>query len=490
MNATLRGPLGLISLDQNVLSIGRSRQNRLVLAHPQVSSKHAEIQPLGEGRFQLVDVGSKNGTSVNGLRLTAGTPYPLSDGDKLLLGGPGGLELLFAWSAAPAQAAPPLPNPLTTTDQEPKEPTRPSGRHAPVRVATPAAVPAPPPLAPGAWPPPQPAGPPAPPLPAQAPGVPLYPAGQPVAPAPTPLPAAVSTIKRARRPPMIVLIGGALLVLVLIVAGIGLGGKVLGHAAPAAAASTPANTSAPTPTAAPAVIQTANITLQGKATTVLTTAQGRTLYYFTPDTATKTACTGSCIASWPPLLFQGSGTPTASPALPGTLSVVTSANGPQVAYQAHQLYTFKGDTAPGQANGQGKGGKWFVATPNLTENGSTPPLIQTANVSIGGKSTTILTTAAGLTLYYFTPDTATTSACTGGCATTWPPLLFSGSGTPTASPALPGTLSVQQDANGAQVEYNGHFLYTFAGDTAPGQTNGQGKGGKWFVATPTLAVQK
>ncbi len=42
------------------------------------------------------------------------------------------------------------------------------------------------------------------------------------------------------------------------------------------------------------------------------------------------------------------------------------------------------------------------------------------------------------------------------------------------------------DANGNQGEYNGHPLYTFASDTAPGQTNGEGVGGIWFVATPGL----
>jgi predicted lipoprotein with Yx(FWY)xxD motif len=45
------------------------------------------------------------------------------------------------------------------------------------------------------------------------------------------------------------------------------------------------------------------------------------------------------------------------------------------------------------------------------------------------------------------------------------------------------------DANGSQVEYNGHPLYTFSGDTAPGQTNGEGLFGMWFVATPNLPVQ-
>lgn len=129
--------------------------------------------------------------------------------------------------------------------------------------------------------------------------------------------------------------------------------------------------------------------------------------------------------------------------------------------------------------------------------GSTPttapatsgPVIKTATATVKGASQTILTNAQGMTLYYFTPDTATSSACTGGCATAWPPLQFQGSGTPTSATSLPGTLSAVSDGNGTQVEYNGHPLYTYSGDTAPGQTSGEGILGKWFVATSSLSAQ-
>ena len=125
-------------------------------------------------------------------------------------------------------------------------------------------------------------------------------------------------------------------------------------------------------------------------------------------------------------------------------------------------------------------------TPNA--GGTSSALIQTATVSVKGQSQTVLTNAKGLTLYYFTPDSATQSACSGQCAQTWSPLFFTGSGSPTSSANLAGQLSVLQDVNGSQVEYNGHLLYTFAGDKAPGQTNGQGLFGKWFVATPDLSA--
>src|SRR5438874_731919 len=120
---------------------------------------------------------------------------------------------------------------------------------------------------------------------------------------------------------------------------------------------------------------------------------------------------------------------------------------------------------------------------------SSAAIIKTTSATVNGQSVTILTNAQGMTLYYFKPDTATTSACTGTCASNWPPLIFTSSGSPASANALPGTLSVVTDANGQQVEYNGHLLCTFSGDTTPGQTNGEGIKGVWFVATTTLSVQ-
>ena len=124
-----------------------------------------------------------------------------------------------------------------------------------------------------------------------------------------------------------------------------------------------------------------------------------------------------------------------------------------------------------------------AATP--TTPASSGAVVQTASATVGGKSVTILTDAHGMTLYYRTSDTAS-SVCSGGCAQAWPPLLFSGSGTPSSSGTLPGKLSVMNNANGAQVAYQGHPLYTFASDSAPGQTSGQGVANVWFVATTTL----
>jgi len=126
-------------------------------------------------------------------------------------------------------------------------------------------------------------------------------------------------------------------------------------------------------------------------------------------------------------------------------------------------------------------------TPAATTPTSSNALIKTATATVKGKSETILTNAQGKTLYYFTPDTSTASACTSSCAQNWPPLLATGSGTPTSATTLPGKLGMQTTANGNQVEYKGHLLYTFSGDSGAGQTNGEGLFGKWFVATPDVS---
>jgi len=97
---------------------------------------------------------------------------------------------------------------------------------------------------------------------------------------------------------------------------------------------------------------------------------------------------------------------------------------------------------------------------------------------IGG--TTVLTNARGFTLYSFAPDTPSTSKCYGSCAAYWPPVT----GTAAASPGLPGRIGTITRTGGArQLTYNGHPLYTYIGDTAPGQAHGNNlnlNGGLWL----------
>jgi predicted lipoprotein with Yx(FWY)xxD motif len=98
--------------------------------------------------------------------------------------------------------------------------------------------------------------------------------------------------------------------------------------------------------------------------TVLTNAQGRTLYWFAPDTATRSACYGTCAAYWPPVR----GAATAGPGVTGRLGTITRSDGPvQATYDGHPLYTYVGDTGAGQANGNRlnlNGGLWYEVTPS------------------------------------------------------------------------------------------------------------------------------
>ena len=106
--------------------------------------------------------------------------------------------------------------------------------------------------------------------------------------------------------------------------------------------------------------------------------------------------------------------------------------------------------------------------------------------TIGGAQ--VLTNSAGLTLYSFAPDTSTTSKCTGSCATYWPPVK----GPATAGSGVTGTLGVITRPDGTmQATYDGHPLYTYVGDSAPGQNKGNGlnlSGGVWHEVTVSGAA--
>jgi predicted lipoprotein with Yx(FWY)xxD motif len=91
--------------------------------------------------------------------------------------------------------------------------------------------------------------------------------------------------------------------------------------------------------------------------------------------------------------------------------------------------------------------------------------------------------ANGMTLYLFTKDSAGTSNCSGGCASNWPPLTVTGQ--PVAGTGVNASLlGTTARADGStQVTYNGHPLYYYKADHAPGDENGQGVGGVWYVVS-------
>jgi predicted lipoprotein with Yx(FWY)xxD motif len=115
-------------------------------------------------------------------------------------------------------------------------------------------------------------------------------------------------------------------------------------------------------------------------TKVLTNAKGFTLYWFAPDTATKSNCNGACAKFWPPV----KGPATAGSGVTGKLSTITRSDGStQATYNGHPLYTFTSDTAPGQAKGNGintAGGLWH----EVTVSGATVPVAHSSSSSKSG----------------------------------------------------------------------------------------------------------
>ena len=124
-------------------------------------------------------------------------------------------------------------------------------------------------------------------------------------------------------------------------------------------------------------------------------------------------------------------------------------------------------------------------SPVSGSSGTSSTTVKTAR--IGG--VTVLTNAKGFTLYTFALDTAGKSNCNGACAHYWPPQH----GPASAGPGVTGKLGTTKRSDGStQVTYNGHPVYTYIGDTAPGQAHGNGlklSGGTWHeVAVAGMAA--
>jgi len=99
----------------------------------------------------------------------------------------------------------------------------------------------------------------------------------------------------------------------------------------------------------------------------------------------------------------------------------------------------------------------------------------------------ILVDSQGRTLYLFQKDAGTKSACTGACATAWPPLRATGKPTVGTGANAALVATTPRSDGRPQVIYNEHPVYRYQGDKNPGDTNGQGLtafGGSWFALSP------
>jgi predicted lipoprotein with Yx(FWY)xxD motif len=131
--------------------------------------------------------------------------------------------------------------------------------------------------------------------------------------------------------------------------------------------------------------------------------------------------------------------------------------------------------------GDDNGGGTTAASQSPTTPSGQAGTISAQNVSNLG---TILVDSNGRTIYLFEKDSGTKSSCFGGCAPSWPPVRAKGK--PAVGSGLDDSLvgTTPRSDGAAQITYNSHPLYLFAGDQSAGQTNGQGLtefGGSWFA---------
>ncbi len=198
----------------------------------------------------------------------------------------------------------------------------------------------------------------------------------------------------------------------------------------------------------------------------LTGSSGMTLYYFTRDVLGQSNCTGQCVDFWP--LFQAEEV-IAPPGLDAAdFSTINRDDGQkQATYKGWPLYYYANDVAPGDANGEGSQGVWYVIKEPFYN------VMTMTNEALGN----YLADAEGMTLYLFANDNANQSNWTGA---SWPTFYNEDIiATSNLNPADFGTIT--RDDGDKQTTYKGWPLYYFANDTAPGDTSGEGVGGVWFT---------
>ncbi len=202
-------------------------------------------------------------------------------------------------------------------------------------------------------------------------------------------------------------------------------------------------------------------------------------------------CNDACATTWPPLLADETSV------AEGFFTIITRDDGTslQWAFKGLPLYTFSGDSASGDVNGEGSGDAWFVARPNPYQQAAVDDtakgILFVGRGSVlntdgtGGQATERLD-REGFTLYTFENDRNDTdgdgagdSDCNAGCAEVWPPLYADAAATDGGAFTV-----VDRDDGTRQWALNGLPLYFYAPDQAPGETRGEGAGDVWYVARP------
>lgn len=235
---------------------------------------------------------------------------------------------------------------------------------------------------------------------------------------------------------------------------------------------------------------------------VVSSSKGRVMFRFLNDARNHSHCSASCQSIWPPVMSDGR--PRAGAHLHSSHLGRTKSG--QVTYYGHPLYYYVGDPHPGKTTGDGIeefGAHWYVVSPggrSVKPNHKSGPGEGTkspggpAQVSTGTvDAATVLTDGAdGRTLYELSSESGAPASfsCTGSCLSTWHPLLTDGAPTAAGSADSADLATVSRRIAGhsyAQVTYNNHPLYTYAGDRAAGVGNGEemyDPPGYWYELGP------
>ncbi|EPD66843.1 SCO0930 family lipoprotein [Streptomyces sp. HGB0020] len=227
------------------------------------------------------------------------------------------------------------------------------------------------------------------------------------------------------------------------------------------------------------------VTQNAKLGKVLTDGAGKTLYRFDDDTAEppKSSCDGDCAKAWPPVPADDA---TAGAGIDKALlgEVTRSDGSKQLTIGGWPAYRYAKDTKAGDVTGQGVGSKWYALAPDGKK--ATLASLPGLSVRTDPKLGKIVVDKNGMTVYRFLKDVAwpdPISNCTGSCLEKWP-AVAPVKADDTKGVEKKGLMGFTRPDGVKQMTVDCWPAYTFSGDKAPGDTNGQGVGGTWYVMSP------
>ncbi len=137
--------------------------------------------------------------------------------------------------------------------------------------------------------------------------------------------------------------------------------------------------------------------------------EGNTLYFFSQDVSGTSLCTDGCSGAWP--VFQQDVTTVGEGLDPADFDTIAREGGAeQSTYKGWPLYRFQGDSQPGEINGDGQNGQWFIAKPDYSV-----MLAHQVIEGLGDTLTQYIVDPGEKTLYYYFPDDQDVSTCSASC---------------------------------------------------------------------------